>query len=187
MRIIGGSCRGIRIKAPRRKEVRPTPDMVREALFDILGERVRGQNFVDIFAGSGAVGIEALSRGAKSCTFIENNFMCVKIIIENLKNAGLDSRASILRTDVLAAIKVISKKKGDMPFVYLDPPYNSNLIPKVLNAISSSNPLPPGGMVIVEHHKRKNIYAENWVMIDRKYYGDTALSFLKMKDSERGY
>lgn len=179
MRIIGGFCRGVRIKAPRCRDVRPTADMVREALFNILGERIRGQNFVDIFAGSGAVGIEALSRGARSCTFIEKNFMCVKIINENLKNAGLDSRAAVLGTDVLVALKILSRRKEDMPFIYLDPPYNSNLIPKALNAISSSNMLPPGGLVMIEHHKRKNIHAENWAVIDRKYYGDTALSFLR--------
>ncbi|MFY9114533.1 MAG: 16S rRNA (guanine(966)-N(2))-methyltransferase RsmD [Dethiobacteria bacterium] len=181
MRIIGGLCRGIKIKAPQHKDVRPTPDMVREALFDIIGDRIQDRNFIDLFAGSGAVGIEALSRSAKSCIFIEKNFLCVKIINENLKNTGLSSRATVLNADVMSGLKKLSKKITGVSYVFLDPPYNSSMIPEVLKGIHCSALLLPEGLAIVEHHKKKEIWAENWALVSRRDYGETALSFLKME------
>jgi len=118
MRVIGGEFRSRRLRAVQGRATRPTPDRLRETLFDVLGPRVVGAAFVDAYAGTGAVGIEALSRGAARCVFIESGRRAVEAIRENLRALGIEVRASVVAGKVVAAL---GRVEGDI--VFLDPPY----------------------------------------------------------------
>src|SRR5690242_1555730 len=118
MRVIGGEFRSRRLKSPPGLEVRPTPDRLRETLFNVLAPRIEGAVFADLYAGSGAVGIEALSRGAAQAIFIEQNRHAVGVIRENLRALGLEARADVRQGQVLAVASVLRAE-----IVFLDPPY----------------------------------------------------------------
>jgi 16S rRNA (guanine(966)-N(2))-methyltransferase RsmD len=125
MRIIAGSAGSIRLVFPRGTAVRPTPDMVREALFASLGERVAGAHFADLYAGSGSVGLEALSREAASCVFVERDPRCLEALRANLANTRLQDRATVVRRDCRRAVpKLWAKAPWDL--VFLDPPYRED-------------------------------------------------------------
>jgi 16S rRNA (guanine(966)-N(2))-methyltransferase RsmD len=118
MRVIGGEFRSRRLKSIAGRATRPTPDRLRETLFDVLAGRVMGCVFVDAYAGTGAVGIEALSRGAARCVFVENGRRAVEAIRENLHALGIEGRASVVAGKVVAAL---GRLEGDI--VFMDPPY----------------------------------------------------------------
>lgn len=122
MRVIAGSAKSRRLIVPRGVEIRPTGDMVREALFASLGARTIDCRFGDLYAGSGSVGIEALSRGAAHCTFIERHPRCVQALQTNLANTGLADKAEIVRGDCLTQLEP-AWQRGPLDVVFLDPPY----------------------------------------------------------------
>ncbi len=179
MRVIGGSAKGIKLYSPEGMNVRPTSDRVKEALFNIIAPHIENALFVDVFAGTGNVGIEALSRGAKLCVFIEKMPHCVKIITENLKKTGLDHKASIYKGDVFLALNRLKKDFNRMDYYFLDPPYGSHLIPKVLEYINRREMLNNKGGIIIEHLQKNEIKVDDsWRIESCRNYGDTSLSFL---------
>ncbi|WP_026509272.1 MULTISPECIES: 16S rRNA (guanine(966)-N(2))-methyltransferase RsmD [unclassified Butyrivibrio] len=125
MRVIAGEARRLRLVTPEGNDTRPTQDRIKETLFNMLQNDVPGAVFIDVFAGSGGIGIEALSRGAKKAYFIENNIKAVKCINQNLQTTKFEDRATVLRQDVLVGLKNIKEKEVDLIFV--DPPYESGL------------------------------------------------------------
>jgi 16S rRNA (guanine966-N2)-methyltransferase len=153
MRIIAGSRKGARIFAPKGREVRPTGDRVREAVFNLIGP-VEGMEVLDLFAGSGAMGLEALSRGASSVTFVENDRSAAEVILRNLDKLQLKG-ADVLRED--AARKLARDAAGGRRYdlVLVDPPYR--MLPRVLPTLAAHLPavVAPGGMVIVESGARE--------------------------------
>src|SRR5215470_10186939 len=122
LRVIGGERRGFPLKSPRGGAMRPTSNRVREALFDILGRRVQGSRFLDLFAGTGAVGIEALSRGASRCLFIETDSSLGRCIRENLAICGLEGSAEVVQGSLPSCLLSLSGG-SQFDFVFLDPPY----------------------------------------------------------------
>jgi 16S rRNA (guanine(966)-N(2))-methyltransferase RsmD len=147
MRVIGGQLRSRRLKTLPGPAVRPTPDRLRETLFDVLGEEVAGRVFVDAYAGTGAVGIEALSRRASRAVFVENNRRAVALIQENLRTLGLEGRAAVIERN---AAGVLAEARGDI--VFLDPPYReAGEYRQALAALGRG-----GGpfLVIVQHDRR---------------------------------
>ena len=145
MRVITGTARRTPLVAPKGEDTRPTGDMVKEALFSIIQFEVEGSDFLDLFAGSGQLGIEALSRGARSAVFVDTSAEAVSAIEQNLKQTRLFDRAKVLRTDAEA---FLSGRAGQFDFVLLDPPYRSPLLMKVLPmALGVTR---PGGAVICE-------------------------------------
>ncbi len=179
MRVISGTAKKRRLKTPKGYNVRPTADRVKEALFNILGERVPGCKFLDLFAGAGNIGIEALSRGAVDVVFVENDIKNIRIIKENLKITGLEEQAELICKDVLNAIVILGMRKKQFDIIFLDPPYLKNYETGVLLAIASHGLLSPGGMVIVESNikSRPPGGAKNLKTIRQEKYGDTMLSF----------
>jgi 16S rRNA (guanine966-N2)-methyltransferase len=153
MRIIAGSRKGARIFAPKGREVRPTGDRVREAVFNLIGP-VEGMEVLDLFAGSGAMGLEALSRGASSVTFVENDRSTAEVILRNLDKLQLKG-ADVLRED--AARKLARDAAGGRRYdlVLVDPPYR--MLPRVLPTLAAHLPavVAPGGIVIVESGARE--------------------------------
>ena len=193
MRIIGGKFSGRIIEAPKGPRLRPTQDQVRAALFNILGERVAGARVLDLFAGSGAMGIEALSRGAAHVTFVDRSPFCARTIEANLKNLmGSDPRngarinpgtVRVLRSDVLSVIPKLTAQSRQFDLVILDPPYGGDWARKALLALGRCAIVSPTGWVIAEHDKRDSLPAEidgeirRFVSQRLERYGDTALTF----------
>ncbi|MBS4020917.1 MAG: 16S rRNA (guanine(966)-N(2))-methyltransferase RsmD [Dethiobacter sp.] len=183
MRVIAGSARGRKLKTRRGTETRPTADRVKESLFNILAPRLMGCSFLDVFAGTGGIGIEALSRGAACCVFIEKNLQCVKIIKENLSLTGFADSTRVIPQEVRIALSELAA--GDKPFdiIFLDPPYHSPELLPVINQVCREGLLKPGGLLVVEHHFKDTFWmSQAWEIMREKRYGDTGVSFLTPAD-----
>ena len=179
MRIVAGKNKGNIIKSPKDLSVRPTSEKVREALFDILGASVSEICFLDLFAGTGAVGIEALSRGAKKAIFIEKEIKCVKIIKENLEKTKNSQNAEVYKIDFLSGLKLLAKKNYSLDYIFLDPPYNKGLVNISLLEISNLPILRKNGWVIAQHYKKEEVMENlsNLRLFDQRRYGECYLSF----------
>jgi 16S rRNA (guanine966-N2)-methyltransferase len=151
MRVIGGVYRGRRLRTVGGLAVRPTSDRLRETLFNILAPRIVGSRFLDICAGSGAVGIEALSRGAIEVTFIDRSRAACNVIGSNLNALGITSNATTVNRDAASALKHLEHESARFDVVYFDPPYASEIYGQVLKQLGSGVLLSPGAIVIVEH------------------------------------
>lgn len=183
MRIIGGKYKGRKLNFPKSHRVRPTQDRVREALFNVLAPHIFGVNVLELFAGSGAFGIEAISRGAGSVTFVENSLTCVKIIRENLGNLGIEDKAKILRMDVDRAISKLSKKGDRFDIVFLDPPYYKGLSKKTLINLDRYDILSHNNVIIAEHSRKELLpdNINNIFIYKQKKFGNKAISFYRKK------
>lgn len=179
MRVITGTAKGRKLKSPKGMETRPTSDRIKEALFNIIGPRVIDVNFLDLYAGTGAIGIEALSRGALKAVFVEKNPNTVKIVRENLRLTGLLEKAEILTHDADRAINLISAKGEKFELIFIDPPYLKDLEKVSLEMIESKFLLAPGGLVITESSKLDKMPHEvgQLKMFRQEKYGDTVLTF----------
>ncbi len=184
MRVIAGKYKGRRLRALKNLTVRPTSDRVKESVFSIIRSELVNARFLDLCAGSGSIGIEALSQGAKQVTFLDRNLKCIRIIEKNLESCGLDNQAAqvqLLRCDVLTGIHRLSTQKRTFQFIYFDPPYDAGLYKKCILQISDANVLESTGLLLIEHHKNTHLPAEIGLLIcDRQNgYGDTCLSFYR--------
>ena len=148
MRVIAGSARRLRLEAPRGHDTRPTQDIIKETLFNIIQGDVPGSVFLDLCAGSGAIGIEALSRGAKRAYFVENGREACACIQKNLHTTHFEESAVILKQDVLSALRHIHEKEADL--IYVDPPYESRTAHDILNALSKESFVTENTLIIVE-------------------------------------
>lgn len=157
MRVITGAAKGRPLKTVKGRDIRPTTDRVKESLFNVIGPRVPDAEFLDLFAGSGAVGIEALSRGAASCVFVELMTPHLKVVEENLAATGLGERAQLLRRDARAAVADLGNRGRRFDLIFVDPPYAQDLVPQALNSIAEHGILKPGGWVLCEHHKKDSV------------------------------
>lgn len=170
------------MKVPKgRRSLRPLTDQAREALFNILGEKVVDCCFFDLFAGTGAVGIEALSRGAKIAIFVELNRSTVSVIRQNLELTGFSDRAEVYAVDVIRALNLLNQKGARFDIIFLGAPYDSPVLEKALNKLSETEVLKPDGVLIAEHrkqHKLQGEYGRLKVFRDARY-GETVLSFYK--------
>jgi 16S rRNA (guanine966-N2)-methyltransferase len=184
MRIIAGKYRSRILKSLKGLALRPTSDRLRETLFNVLGPGVVGSRFLDVFAGTGAVGIEALSRSAADVTFIENHAPAAKLIRNNLDSLKIASGATILNVDALIAFqKLAARHTPSTPpfdFVFVDPPYAAHVdYARTLEFLASANFLAPGALVIFEHHHKFQL-PEQFDRLRRTRVlkqGDSTLSF----------
>ncbi len=177
IRITSGQYRGRRVEMP--KGIRPTQNRVRKAIFDILGD-ITGESFLELFAGSGAVGIEAASRGAKEVILVENSRESILVINKNLDYLKI-SNCKLFSKDSLEAIKFLYKDKRFFDIIFLDPPYYAELAKKTLQTLEACDILAPNGFLIVQHFKR-DILPETspiFSLIKETKYGDTILSFYR--------
>ncbi len=172
------------MKGPKRGwRVRPLTDQVREALFNILGARVVDSSFLDLFAGTGAVGIEALSRGASIALFVEMNRQVVAMIRENIELAGFADRTEVYAVDVLRAINILRGKRASFDIIFLGAPYDSPVLEKALDKLAEASLLKPDGLLIAEHRKHQPV-AQSYGRYEKcreARYGETMLSFYKEK------
>lgn len=181
MRIISGTKKGKKLKSSKSWDVRPTADRVKEALFNILTNKIcfEDKYFLDLFAGTGNIGIEALSRGASHVVFIEKEFKNIKIILENLNETGFTNQSEVIRANTFDGIKRLSQKGIGFDFIFLDPPYNQGLVNPTLLALIEAGIINAEGMIIVEHHRNEQP-KENLgklKLFSQRTYGDTRVSF----------
>lgn len=176
MRIIAGNARGLRLVSPPGNQVRPTLDRVREALFNIIAPGIIDASFLDLFAGSGANGIEALSRGAASAVFVDSNAQAHTCIRKNLETTRLGQGATLLRYSLPGELAKIT---GCYDVIFADPPYDFAEFDTLLSAIVEAGLLADGGQVIVEHSSFKTLPDEAATLTcgRRRRYGKCTLSF----------
>jgi 16S rRNA (guanine966-N2)-methyltransferase len=180
MRVISGIAKGRKLKAVKGDSTRPITDRVKVALFDILAVELEGSTFLDLFAGTGAVGIEALSRGAEHAVFVDCDPRAVQTIRNNLASTGLESRATVIRSDSFQYLQRQSHQEFD--FVYIAPPQYKQLWTRALKILETHTDwLSPDGTVVVQIHPREYCEWENrqWREYDRRKYGNTLLLFLE--------
>jgi 16S rRNA (guanine(966)-N(2))-methyltransferase RsmD len=186
VRVIAGSAKGRRLTTLRTLALRPTPDRVREALFNILGERIVDAAVLDLFAGSGAIGLEALSRGAHVAVFVEVHEPACRLIDKNLLRCGLQEQAVVWCRDVLQAIPALKTQKRMFDVIFLDPPYQTSLLEETLQQLGDGCMLTAAGQVIAEHFF-KRVLPERCGRLRRTRiarFGDVSLSFYRVADKE---
>ncbi|HOP39597.1 MAG TPA: 16S rRNA (guanine(966)-N(2))-methyltransferase RsmD [Geobacteraceae bacterium] len=182
MRVIGGTARGRRLHTPRGLSVRPTSDRVKEALFNILAGTFGALDecaVLDVFAGTGNLGIEALSRGARHAVFIDSSRASNEIISKNLSLTGFSDRSRVIPRDFSAALTILEAEGGVFQLVFLDPPYRKGLVEKCLDQLGQSSCIDEETMVVAEFSSREDIIVPEGrlQLIDKRVYGDTALAF----------
>lgn len=187
MRVIAGSVRGMKLAAPRGMQTRPTADRVREALFSIVSSRrdLEEAQVLDICAGTGSLGIEALSRGADFCCFVEHDRHVQAVLEKNLAATGLAARSQILTLDCLKALRLLASQGRRFDVAFFDPPYASALYDTVPEAVGALSLLADDGVLIVECAVRNPLPERVGTLIkrDRRVYGDTALEFFMLEDA----
>lgn len=183
MRIIGGEFKSRLIDMPKGVDMRPTQDKVRQAIFNVLGD-ISGQKVLELFAGSGAFGIEALSRGAREATFIDNDFRCLETIRANLESLGIShSQYDIIKANAMSVLSRIEREEEKFDLIFLDPPYYKNLARKCLIKIDAYDILSQIGTIVVEHFKKDSLVVElNSIAFEKeKRYGDTLISIFRKR------
>jgi len=186
MRVIAGSHRGRRLSGPQGDALRPTSDKVREALFAILGTQVPGGRFLDLYAGTGAVGIEALSRGASAVTFVESDPKAVQLLQKNLRTCQLLDRAQVRVGKAAAFLERKDRWAGPYDVLFADPPYDALDELEVLTHAWKPGLLSEHAAMIIEHDSRTKLPAliDHAALVRRYLYGDTALYLYGLSASE---
>ena len=180
MRVISGSAKGRKLSAPDGLDTRPTTDRVKESVFNIINFHLPDANVLDLFAGSGAMGIEALSRASRHAIFIEQSDDAFKIIKKNLCDTRLEDRAEIIRTD---AISFLNRTNDVFDIIFLDPPYNKGFFDSAMNGIKNRSLLSDKGIVVAESEFGGELPdCEGFELIRRAKYGKTLISVFRMAD-----
>ncbi len=181
MRVIAGIAKGRKLLAPKSHNIRPALDKVKAAIFNILFN-VEGLTVMDLFAGTGAVGIEALSRGAAHATFVDNSVEGVTLIRKNLEHCGFKDNSLVFPRSVDVAIEYFAKHGQKFELIFVDPPYLKDLVNQTLIKIAEANILSEGGRIVVEHHPKEPVLeAFGLALTDTRKYGQTRVSFLCTK------
>jgi 16S rRNA (guanine(966)-N(2))-methyltransferase RsmD len=183
MRIIAGKYKSRLIHSPKGVELRPTSDRVKESLFGILGALVVDAAALDLYSGTGNLGIETLSRGAASCVFVDNNAKCVEAIKKNLGTLGIDSEAEVVFKDAFKYVKEAHAAGLTFDIIFLDPPYYKDMVKKSLLLLDYYNIITHHSIIAAEHYKRDELPAQEELarlkLCRQERYGGTFLSFYK--------
>lgn len=179
MRITGGEAKGRLLSSPKGMDIRPTSDRVREAIFNIIGQDLSGLKVLDLFAGTGSLGLEALSRSAQLAVFIDNAQRSVKIIKKNLASCGYQDSGTILKRDLKKGFPLshpVLQQSFDL--IFLDPPYRQDLITPLLEKVSAKGVLSNESRVVAELYKTERLPPTigNLEMLDSRIYGDTRIN-----------
>jgi 16S rRNA (guanine(966)-N(2))-methyltransferase RsmD len=176
LRVSGGEARGRRLKTP--KNIRPTQGLVKQAIFNMVGPDIEGAHVLDLFAGSGALGIEALSRGAASVTFVDREPRGLAILRQNLDALGLKDRARVVRADVVRWLEASPETVKAAGFVFLDPPYEDVVMDRALRVLDHAV---DRTTVLAEHSRRQSLPALTRLTVDReRRYGDTIVTVFRI-------
>ncbi|MEE9614349.1 MAG: 16S rRNA (guanine(966)-N(2))-methyltransferase RsmD [Thermodesulfobacteriota bacterium] len=185
MRVVGGSRKGRKLFSVKGPSTRPTSDMVREAVFDVLQAEGPFERVLDLFAGTGAMGIEALSRGSVEVVFVDSAARAAAVIRKNLEACGFEGAARVLKKDALSSLSYLAGKGESFDLVFMDAPYReASLAADTLRALADGGVLTPGAVVICEADRRTEFdtEVEGLELLKRKRYGDTAVYFFRYKE-----
>jgi len=180
MRIIGGTLKGKRLSSLRGNHIRPTADRLRESIFNILSGRIAGASVLDLFSGTGAFGIEALSRGAAFAVLIDKYRNAVRLIEKNVRACALEKKAKIIQWDITRNLKCLGAFKQIFELVFMDPPYGQMTLAKTLKNLDRSDSLNQGALLVIEHSMLEQLDFETgrFSVTDQRKYGKTLVSFL---------
>lgn len=179
MRVISGSARGLKLTAPDGLDTRPTTDRVKESIFNIIQAYIPCENVLDLFAGSGALGIEALSRGSLKCTFVENNLHSFSTVKTNIEKARLSEKAELLKKD---AFEFLNTCKDKYNIIFLDPPYNKGMLKKAFDYIYKQNVLSENGIIVAETEYNGELPENDYFeCVKNVKYGKTLVLIYKLK------
>ena len=181
MKVISGILKGRKIEGYNIDGTRPTMDRVKESLFGIIQNNIKDSIVLDLFAGSGQLGIEAISNGAKQCYFIDNNKEVIKILNKNISNLNIKDKSIVILSDWKKALNNFRDKNIKFDLIFIDPPYDYDVSEKILNKVSEYNLLSESGLIILEHHnlKLKDNY-NNLSLYKEKKYGNKSVNIYKM-------
>lgn len=183
MRVISGKVRGLKLNTPKNEDVRPTTDRVKESLFNMINPYMMESNILDLFAGTGSLGIECLSRGASKCTFVDVSRESIALVKSNIKKARFENESEVLNLDFKDAISKLKIKNNKFDVIFMDPPYYKDMFIDALEKIDNANILEEDGIIIVEHDT-KDKFPEEIGSLEKsrdKKYGNTTLTFYKLK------
>ncbi|NLV37257.1 MAG: 16S rRNA (guanine(966)-N(2))-methyltransferase RsmD [Clostridiaceae bacterium] len=182
LRVIAGSARGHKLKTLKGVETRPTSDKVKESVFNIIAADIADSNVLDAFAGTGSLGIEALSRGAKKAVFMDKSAISCGIIRENLVHTNLRDQAEVYVTDYKSGIERLCRKGYKFSVVFLDPPYNKNFIQEALKLVAKNDIIDNGGIIVAEHSHYDDLpeSCDRLKAVDTRKYGDTMITIYKL-------
>jgi len=185
LRIIAGELKGRKLRSVRGTRTRPTTDRIREAIFNILAFQIQGSTVLDLFAGTGAFGIEALSRGAESVVFVDIDNDSISVMQENIKSLSLESLTKIFRWDPTRNLNCLGALRSAFNLIFMDPPYNKNIIEPTLLNLHSSQSMESGARIVVEHSYLEPVQKSRlpFEISDQRRYGKTLVSFLNYKES----
>ena len=184
MRVISGKARGLKLDTPKNLDVRPTTDRVKESLFNIINPYIRESNILDLFAGTGSLGIECLSRGAKNCVFVDKSKESIGIVKSNIKKARVENESVVFNLDFKDAVSRLQGQKSKFDVIFMDPPYYKEMFIDALEKIDNANLLDEDGIIVVEHDT-KDILPDKVNRLEKtkdKKYGNTTLTFYKMEE-----
>ncbi len=186
MRIIAGQNRGRKLKSVPGMKTRPTADRVKEAVFSSIDGLLYGSRFLDVFSGTGNIGLEAVSRGAAEAVMLEKDSDALRVIQDNIAACGQAQRCRLLRGDSIASLDALGRQGKQFDIVYVDPPYQSGLYEIVLRQITEKHLLAQDGLILLECAKNTSNFVENDIFFiwKEKYYGDTRIVYLKYKSHE---
>lgn len=179
MRIITGSAKGRVILAPEGLDTRPTSDRVKEALFNIISKKIHASNVLDLFAGTGNLGLEAISRGAKRCTFTEKNNNTYRILEKNVSNLGFAGSCELYKMDAIELLTNLGKQNKKYDIIFLDPPYSMGLVEKSIELINKHMLLAEKGIIISEHDETERVQEKVEALVNYRTerYGRTKIYF----------
>ncbi|HEV3270264.1 MAG TPA: 16S rRNA (guanine(966)-N(2))-methyltransferase RsmD [Candidatus Rhabdochlamydia sp.] len=187
LRILGGTFRGRLLKSPKTKLTRPTLAVLRKAVFDILHNKIKDALFLDLFAGSGAIGIEALSRGASHVAFVDNNPLAIRCLKENIQLLQLEKQSSILLCSYKQALKQLLKKEIQFDIAYIDPPYELSLKTTILQEVFAlfdhSCLIKPGGIVFIEETTHSQFELKSFDFVNVRKFSGTLLQQYQKKST----
>lgn len=187
LRILGGNFCGRMLKSPKTRLTRPTLALLRRAVFDILHHKIEGALFLDLFAGSGAMGIEALSRGAVHVTFVDNNPVAIRCLKENIQLMQLEKHCSILLCSYKQALKQLLKKQYQFDIAYIDPPYELSLKTTILQEIFASFDnsclIKPNGIVFIEETAHTQFELKSFTFMNLRKFSSTFLQQYQKKST----
>ncbi len=186
MRIIAGVYRGRKLKSPHGLSLRPTADRLRETLFDVLGPGIRGSVLLDVFAGTGSIGLEALSRGARQAVFIENSRDGNRLIRQNLDLCGITAGYRLISQDAFSALRLLSREGFSADFAFLDPPYDFQPYHDLLDILFNAGLAREESRVVIEHDRRAFLpeFGKRYSRTRLLRQGNHCLSFYSIVDSE---
>lgn len=179
IRVTGGKVRGRKLYGPKERSFRPTTGVVREFLFSILIHQIGDATILDLFSGTGSLGIEALSRGAKAVTFIERSRKNIQLIKSNLKRCGFLDCTKTIQGDVFGQLKILANDKYCFDFIIADPPFQKNLRAKIVREVWKAEILKREGLLIVEHESHDNDDDHQYCLIRQKKFGQSVVSIYK--------